>query len=189
MQGQDIYKATLGIVGLGRIGTAVARRARGFDMKILYFSRNRRSLQEERELGVEYVPEVSELLSRSDFISINVPLTAETKYMIGDKEFDMMKQNAVFVNTSRGTVVDQKALYRALKDGKIFAAGIDVTETEPISHDDPLLTLPNIIIPPHIGSSSFATRSKMAMMVAENLLAGLRGEIPPDCVNPEALKS
>jgi glyoxylate reductase len=189
LQGQDIYKATLGIVGLGRIGAAVARRARGFDMKILYFSRHRRSPEEEKELGVEYVPEVSELLSRSDFISINVPLTSETKYMIGDKEFDMMKPNAVFVNTSRGTVVDQKALYRALKDGKIFAAGIDVTETEPISPDDPLLTLSNIIIPPHIGSSSFATRTKMAMMVAENLLAGLSGEIPPDCVNPEALKS
>jgi glyoxylate reductase len=189
LQGQDIYKATLGIVGLGRIGAAVARRARGFDMKILYFSRHRRSPEEEQELGVEYVPEVSDLLSRSDFISINVPLTAETKYMIGDKAFDMMKSNAVFVNTSRGTVVDQKALYHALKNGKIFAAGIDVTETEPISPDDPLLTLSNIIIPPHIGSSSFATRTKMAMMVAENLLAGLSGEIPPDCVNPEALKS
>ena len=189
LQGQDIYNATLGIIGLGRIGAAVARRARGFDMKVLYFSRTRRSSEEEKELGVEYVPEVSELLSKSDFISINVPLTSETKYMIGEKAFALMKPNAVFVNTSRGAVVDQKALFKALQSGQIFAAGIDVTETEPIPPDDPLLTLPNIIIPPHIGSSSFATRTKMALMVAENLLAGLRGEMPPDCVNPEALKS
>jgi len=188
LQGQDMHHATLGIIGLGRIGAAVARRARGFDMKILYFSRNRRSPEEEMELGVEYVSKVSELLSRSDFISINVPLTSETKYMIGEAEFALMKSSAVFVNTSRGAVVDQKALYKALKSGQIFAAGIDVTETEPIPLDDPLLSLPNIIIPPHIGSSSFATRTKMAMMVAENLLAGLRGELPPDCVNPEALK-
>jgi glyoxylate reductase len=188
LQGQDIHGATLGIIGLGRIGSAIARRAGGFDMKVLYFSRTRRSPGEERELGAEYVPEVSELLTRSDFISVNVPLTNETKYMIGEKEFAMMKPNAVFVNTSRGAVVDQKALYKALKTGQIFAAGIDVTETEPIPPDDPLLALPNIIIPPHIGSSSFATRTKMAMMAAENLLAGLRGELPPNCVNPEALE-
>jgi glyoxylate reductase len=189
LQGQDIYRATLGIIGLGRIGAAVARRARGFDMKVLYFSRTRRSPEEEREMGVEYVSHVSDLLAMSDFISIHVPLTADTKNMIGEIEFSMMKPNAVFVNTSRGAVVDQKALYEALRSGQIFAAGIDVTETEPIRPDDPLLTLPNIIIPPHIGSSSFATRTKMAMMVADNLLAGLRGEVPPDCVNPEALKS
>ena len=138
---------------------------------------------------MEYVLGVPELLSKSDFISVNVPLTNETKYMIGQKEFAMMKPNTVFVNTSRGAVVDQKALYEALKNGRIFAAGIDVTEVEPIPPDDPLLTLPNIIIPPHIGSSSFATRTKMAMMVADNLLAGLCGEVPPDCINPEALKS
>ena len=189
LQGQDIYRATLGIIGLGRIGAAVARRARGFDMRVLYFSRTRRSPREEKEMGIEYVSHVSDLLAMSDFISIHVPLTADTKNMIGKVEFSMMKPNAVFVNTSRGAVVDQEALYEALKSGRIFAAGIDVTETEPISPDDPLLTLPNIIIPPHIGSSSFATRTKMAMMVADNLLAGLRGKMPPDCVNPEALKS
>ena len=189
LQGQDIYRATLGIIGLGRIGAAVARRARGFDMRVLYFSRTRRSPREEKEMGIEYVSHVSDLLAMSDFISIHVPLTADTKNMIGKVEFSMMKPNAVFVNTSRGAVVDQEALYEALKSGRIFAAGIDVTETEPIPHDDPLLTLPNIIIPPHIGSSSFATRTKMAMMVADNLLAGLRGKMPPDCVNPEALKS
>jgi len=188
LQGQDIHHATLGIIGLGRIGTGVARRARGFDMKVLYYSRTRRSHQEERELGVEYVPELPLLLSRSDFISVNVPLTTETRYMIGENEFALMKPNAVFINTSRGSVVDQKALYQALKNGQIFAAAIDVTETEPIPPDDPLLTLSNIIITPHIGSSSFFTRTKMAIMAAENLLAGLRGEIPPNCVNPEALK-
>jgi glyoxylate reductase len=189
LQGQDIHNAVLGIIGLGRIGAAVARRARGFDMKVLYFSRTRRSPEEENSLGVKYVSKVSDLLAMSDFISIHVPLNTETKNMIGKTEFALMKPNAVFVNTSRGAVVDQKALYEALNNGLIFAAGIDVTETEPIPPDDPLLTLPNIIIPPHIGSSSFATRTKMAMMAAENLLAGLGGEIPPDCVNPEALKS
>jgi glyoxylate reductase len=188
LQGQDIHHATLGIIGLGRIGTGIARRARGFDMKVIYYSRTRRSRQEERELGMEYVPELPLLLSRSDFISVNVPLTQETTYMIGESEFAMMKPNAVFINTSRGTVVDQKALYQALKNGRIFAAAIDVTETEPISPDDPLLTLSNIIISPHIGSSSFSTRTKMAMMAAENLLAGLRGAMPPNCVNPEALQ-
>lgn len=187
LQGQDIHHATLGIIGLGRIGTGVARRARGFDMKVLYYSHTRRSSQEERELGVEYVPELPLLLCRSDFISVNVPLNQETRSMIGESEFAMMKPNAVFINTSRGTVVDQKALYQALKNGRIFAAAIDVTETEPISPDDPLLTLSNIIISPHIGSSSFSTRTKMAMMAADNLLAGLRGVMPPNCVNPEAL--
>jgi glyoxylate reductase len=188
LQGQDIHHATLGIIGLGRIGTEVARRAKGFSMKVLYYSRTRRSPQEESTLGVEYVPELSLLLSRSDFISVNVPLTAETKCLIGKPEFAMMKPNAVFVNTSRGSVVDQKALYETLKNKKIFAAAIDVAETEPIPLDDPLLTLPNIIIAPHIASSSFSTRTKMAIMAADNLLAGLKNEIPPYCINPQALK-
>jgi glyoxylate reductase len=188
LQGQDIHHATLGIIGLGRIGTEVARRAKGFSMKVLYYSRTRRSPQEESTLGVEYVPELSLLLSRSDFISVNVPLTAETKCLIGKPEFAMMKPNAVFVNTSRGSVVDQKALYETLKNKKIFAAAIDVTETEPIPLDDPLLTLPNVIIAPHIASSSFSTRTKMAIMAADNLLAGLKNEIPRHCINPQAFK-
>ena len=157
-------------------------------MNVIYYDQVRRSSQEESQLGVEFVSEMPTLLSVSDFISIHVPLTPETHHLIGADQFALMKPNAVFINTSRGTVVDQKALYQALKTGRIFAAAIDVTETEPIPPDDPLLTLDNIIIAPHIASASISTRTKMALMAAENLLTGLRGEVPPNCVNPEALK-
>jgi glyoxylate reductase len=184
--GQDIHHATLGIIGLGRIGAEIAKRARGFDMTVLYHSRARRP-DLESALSVAYAT-LSELLSRSDFVSVHIPLTAETRHLIGAREFAIMKPSAVFVNTSRGAVVDQKSLYEALRDRKIFAAAIDVTETEPISPDDPLLTLDNFIIAPHIASASVPTRRKMAVMAAENLLAGLRGEVPPHCVNPEALR-
>ncbi len=185
--GQDIHHATLGIIGLGRIGAELAKRAKGFNMKVLYYDEVRRSEEEERQLGVEYVSELARLLSGADFISIHVPLLPQTHHLIGAAEFAMMKPTAVFINTSRGSIVDQKALYEALKSGQIFAAAIDVTEVEPISPDDPLLTLDNVIITPHIGSASFTTRKNMALMAAENLLAGLRGEMPPNCVNPEAL--
>jgi glyoxylate reductase len=181
--GQDIHHATLGIIGLGRIGMEVAKRARGFDMKILYYSRTRKSAEEESRLGLEYVDKMPELLSRSDFISIHVPLTEETHKLIGTDEFALMKPSAVFINASRGAIVDQRALYEALKTGRIFSAAIDVTEIEPIPLDDPLLTLDNIIITPHIGSASIPTRTTMALMAADNLLAGLRGETPPNCVN------
>lgn len=182
--GQDIHHATIGIIGMGRIGTEVAKRARGFDMHILYYSRTRKSPEEEARLGLEYVDEMADLLSRSDFISLHVPLTEETKNLIGAPEFELMKPTAVFVNASRGAVVDQPALYGALRNNTIFSAGIDVTVVEPIPADDPLLTLPNLVIAPHIGSASFPTRKTMALMAADNLLAGLRGEIPPNCVNP-----
>jgi glyoxylate reductase len=181
--GQDIHHATLGIIGLGRIGLEVAKRARGFDMKILYYSRTRKTPEEESKLGLEYVDKMPELLSRSDFISLHVPLTDETRQLIGIDEFAMMKPTAIFVNASRGAVVDQKALYTALKTGVILSAAIDVTEVEPIPPDDPLLTLDNLVITPHIGSASVPTRTTMALMAADNLLAGLRGETPPDCVN------
>ena len=180
--GHDIHHATLGIIGLGRVGMEVAKRARGFDMKILYYSRSRKSAEEESRLGLEYVDKMPELLSRSDFISIHVPLTEETHKLIGTDEFAVMKPSAVFINASRGAVVDQRALYEALKTGQIFSAAIDVTEIEPIPLDDPLLTLDNIIITPHIGSASIPTRTTMALMAADNLLAGLRGETPPNCV-------
>lgn len=186
--GQDIHHATLGIIGLGRIGTEVAKRGRGFDMKVIYYNRTRRP-QAEEQLGLEYVPELPDLLRRSDFISVNVPLVPETNRLIGAKELAMMKPTAVFVNTARGAVVDQKALYEALRDKKIFAAGLDVTEVEPIPLDDPLLTLDNVIISSHIGSASFNTRRNMAVMAAKKLLAGLHGEIPEGCVNPEALRT
>ena len=185
--GQDIHHATLGIIGSGRIGTEVARRARGFDMKVFYYDIARRNPAEEKRLGIEYLPELKKLLSVADFISLHVPLTSQTHHLIGAAEFDMMKPNAVLINTSRGAVVDQKALYQALRSGRIIAAGIDVTEVEPISPDDPLLTLDSVIITPHIASATFATRKKMALMAAANLLAGLENQMPPNCVNPEAL--
>ncbi len=182
--GQDIHHATLGIIGLGRIGLEVARRARGFNMEILYYSRTRKSPGEEKQLGLEYIDRMPELLSRSDFISLHVPLTAETRHLIGAKEFAVMKPTAIFVNASRGLVVDQRALYDALKNERILSAAIDVTEVEPIPLNDPLLTLENLIITPHIGSASVLTRKKMALIATDNLLAGLRGESLPNGVNP-----
>ena len=182
--GRDIHDSTLGIVGLGRIGSEVARRAMGFNMKVLYHDAIRRE-ELEREMGVEYVSSLSELLSRSDFISVHAPLNGETRKLIGTAEFSVMKSTAILVNTSRGPVVDQRALYEALKSGRIAGAAIDVAEVEPIPMDDPLLTLDNIVITPHIASATGATRDKMAIKAAENLVAGVKGERLPHCVNPE----
>jgi glyoxylate reductase len=186
--GQDIHNATLGIIGLGRIGVEVAKRAKGFNMKLLYYDEIRRK-EEETLLGVEYVSELAELLSSADFITVHVPLIPQTYHLIGAAEFATMKPTAVFVNTSRGPVVNEKALYEALRLHRIFAAAMDVTEVEPILPEDPLLTLDNLIVTPHIASASFTTRTKMAIMAAENLIAGLEGRIPPHCVNPETIKS
>ena len=186
MLGQDIHHATLGIVGLGRIGVEIAKRAKGFDMEVLYYDPLRRS-EVEKELGVEYISELLALLSRSDFISLHLPLCPETHHLIGAAEFAAMKSTAILVNTSRGSIVEQEALYQALKSHQIFAAAIDVTEIEPISPEDPLLTLDNVIIAPHIASASFTTRTSMATMAVANLIAGLHGQIPPNCVNPEAI--
>jgi glyoxylate reductase len=182
--GRDVHGATLGIIGLGQIGLAVARRARGFDMRLLYHSRTRRP-EAESELGLEFV-ELERLLKESDFVTLHVPLSERTRHLIGERELALMKPTAVLVNTTRGPVVDQRALYRALKERRIAAAGLDVAEEEPIPLDDPLLTLDNVTITPHVGSASVATRGKMAAMAVENVLAALRGEQPPNCVNPEA---
>jgi glyoxylate reductase len=171
---------------MGRIGTEVACRAKGFHMRVLYFARKRRE-DVEKEMQVEYVT-LPELLSSSDFISLHVPLTPETNKMIGAAEFALMKSTAILINTARGQVVDQEALYQALKSKRIAGAAIDVTEIEPVPMDEPLLTLDNLIITPHIGSASVATRSRMALMVAENIIAGLKGEKLPNCVNPEAYR-
>jgi glyoxylate reductase len=185
--GRDVYGATLGIIGLGRIGQAVARRAKGFNMKVIYYSRKRKE-DVERELGVEY-RELRSLLREADIVSIHTPLTEETYHLIGEKELSLMKPTAILINTARGAVVDQKALYKALKERRIFGAGLDVYEKEPIDADDPLLELDNVVLLPHIGSASVETRGRMARMAAENLLAGLRGEKPPNLVNPEVLEA
>lgn len=182
MAGQDVYGKKLGIVGMGRIGEAVARRAKGFDMTIYYFNRRRRREAEER-LGAVYLP-FDELLQQSDFIVSLVPLTPETRRLFGRREFQLMKKTAIFINASRGAVVDEEALYEALKEKRIWAAGLDVFEKEPIPPDHPLLTLPNLVPLPHIGSASISTRMAMARLAAENILLALKGEKPKTLVNP-----
>ncbi|MEA2536372.1 MAG: glyoxylate reductase [Chloroflexota bacterium] len=182
--GPDVHGATLGIVGFGRIGQALARRAAGFGMRILYHDVNRLPDEISGPLGATYVS-MEELLGESDFVSLHVNLTAETRGLIDAAALRTMKPTAVLVNTARGPVVDPRALYEGLRDGQIFAAALDVTDPEPIPADDPLLTLDNCLVVPHIASASRATRGKMAEMAAANLLAGVRGERIPTPVNPE----
>ena len=183
LMGQDVHDATLGLVGLGRIGQGMARRARGFGMRVIY-SDPTADEAEGKELEAEAY-ELDDLLAESDFVSLHVPLTPETTPLMGKREFELMKPSAILINTARGPAVDPSALYQALKEGEIAYAALDVTEPEPISVDDPLLTLDNCLIVPHIASSSLATRSRMATMAAENLEAGLNGAELPHCVNPE----
>ena len=183
--GPDVHGATIGIVGFGRIGQAVARRAQGFGMEILYHDVNRLPDEVTAPLGAAYVP-LEELLARSDFVSLHVNLTAETRHLINARTLASMRPTAVLVNTSRGPVVDQAALAAALRDGVIWAAALDVTDPEPIPMDDPLVGLDNCLIVPHIASASRGTRGKMAEMAAANLLAGVRGEPLPTPVPPPA---
>lgn len=185
MAGQDIHGATLGVIGAGRIGSAVARRAKGFDMKILYHNRSHSQVMEQ-EIGAEY-RDLDSLLRDVDFLVLLVPLTPETKGMIGERELRLMKRSAVLVNAARGPVVQEEALYRALKEGWIWAAGLDVYAKEPLPADNPLLSLPNVTAVPHIGSSSVATRTRMSTLAAENIIAALEGRRPPTPVNPEVL--
>lgn len=186
MLGQDVWGRTIGIIGMGRIGSAVAKRAKGMNMKILYYDvvRNEKA---EKELGAEYV-DLEALLRDSDFVSVHVPLLPSTHHLMNEERLRMMKKTACLINTSRGPVVDEKALYKALKEKWIWAAGLDVWEKEPTDPDNPLLTLENITAAPHISSASYETRTKMAVMAAENLTATLEGRVPPNLVNREALK-
>jgi glyoxylate reductase len=181
MLGPDVHGATLGIIGLGRIGEAVARRAAGFGMRILYYSRSRKP-QAEKELGATYA-DLDLLLRESDFVTVHAALTDETRGLIGARELGLMKPTAVLVNTARGPLVDQEALYDALRSGGIAYAALDVTDPEPLQADSPLLTLDNVVITPHIASASVATRGEMARLAAENLLACLRGEVNENVVN------
>jgi glyoxylate reductase len=194
--GQDIFGATLGIVGFGRIGQAVARRARGFHMNVLAV----RSPRQDHEFPESFetagingeasdIPPVTFVdlptaLAQSDFVSLHVPLTFRTQHMIGEPEFQMMKRSSILMNTARGAVVDHAALYTALQQGTIGGAALDVTEPEPLPASHPLLTLQNCLVIPHLGSASTATRARMADMAVENVLAGLRGDRLPHCVNP-----
>lgn len=183
--GQDVHHHTLGIFGMGRIGQAVARRASGFSMKILYHDMRRAPEAVEKELGLEFAS-AERLLRESDFVSLHVPLMAETRHMIGADQLRMMKPTAVLVNTSRGPVVDEAALAEALEKRVIGGAGLDVFENEPKVHPT-LLELDNVVLAPHIGSASVDTRRKMSMMAVENCVAALEGRRPPNLLNPEAL--
>lgn len=181
--GVDVHGATLGLVGLGAIGAAVARRARGFGMRVLYV--NRRAKPElESELGLERVDKAT-LLAESDFVSLHVALCDETRHWLGREELATMKPGALLVNTARGPVVDQAALEEALASGHLGGAALDVTDPEPLSADSLLSKLPNVLLAPHIASASHSTRGRMASMAVDNLLAALEGRKPPHCVNPE----
>lgn len=184
--GQDIYGKTLGIVGFGRIGEAVARRAKGFDMRVVYYDAVRRKPEEEKKLGVEYLP-FDDLLRQADFVSIHVNLDETTHHMFSTKQFSLMKSTAHLVNSSRGPVVDERALVEALKAKRIAGAGLDVFEYEPEMVPG-LAELDNVTIVPHIASASVETRTKMGTMAAANLLAMLKGELIPNLVNPDYVK-
>ena len=183
--GADAHGATLGIIGMGLIGTAVARRARAFDMRIIYHSRTRKP-DVEAELAMEWREGMDALLSEADYVSLHMPLTPETQYMIGKRELEMMQSTAFLINTTRGRTVNPRDLYDALAGGVIAGAAIDVTDPEPIPFDDPLLSLDNLLITPHIASASRQTVRRMGQMSADNIIAALRGERMPSCVNPEA---
>lgn len=180
--GFEVSGTTLGIVGLGRIGRQVAQRAKGFNMRILYHNRKRNE-EAERELGVEYRP-LDDLLSESDFVTLNCPLTEQTRHLIGRKQLARMRPTGVLVNMARGPVVDHDALYEALVQRRIGGAAVDVTDPEPLPRDHPLLTLDNLVITPHLGSASDRTRRRMQEMTVENLLAGLNGLPLPYRVRP-----
>jgi glyoxylate reductase len=180
--GADITGATLGLIGAGRVGMTVAKRAKGFDMNILYFDVNQ-NIDLEKTFGAKKV-DLDTLLRDSDFVSIHVALTEQTKHLIGKRELSLMKPTAVLINTSRGPTIDEKALVEALRNNKIFAAGLDVYENEP-KMTEGLKGLHNAVVVPHIGSATIKTRAAMATMAAANLLAMLKGECPPNCVNQE----
>jgi len=187
MVGMEVSGSTLGIVGFGKIGQAVAKRARGFDMNVLYFDIVRRP-ESEQSLGAKYAP-LDELLKKSDFVTLHCNLTEETRNLIGEKELRMMKKTAILINTARGPLVDPAALYKACSEKWIWGAGLDVFVKEPVPLDDPLLTLSNITTLPHIGSASRVSRDGMARKAASNLLAALEGKRPQDLVNPDVWKA
>jgi glyoxylate reductase len=178
--GYDIKGKTLGIIGMGRIGKEMAKRAKGFEMNVLYYKRNKLSEIEEKELGVKYAT-LEELVKNSDYISLHTPLTDETYHLLDEKEFSMMKHNAIIINTARGPVINEKVLIKYLKEGKIAGAGLDVYEEEPKVPQE-LIELDNVVLTPHTGSATYETRDNMAKMVAENVTSALKGEVPPNNV-------
>ena len=186
LQGRDVYGATIGIVGAGRIGYAVAKRAKGFDMKILFYDVIPRP-EMEKDLGAKRV-DLDTLFRESDFVSVHVPLLKETYHLVNAERLKLMKKTAYLINNSRGPVADEKALYQALKEGRLAGVGLDVFEQEPTPVDNPLLKLDNVVVAPHISSASYETRSRMAEMVADNLVAFFEGRKPPNLINPDVMK-
>ncbi len=185
-RGQDIHHATLGLIGVGRIGAAMARRASGFEMKVVYYDAYRRQDLEEK-YGYHYASSVEEVLHQSDFVSVHTPYMPETHHLINADRLKMMKPTAILINSARGPIVDPKALYDALHDGTIWAAGLDVTSPEPIHMDDPLLTLDNCLIVPHIASASMQTRDNMSELAADNIINVLSHKAPKTPVNKDAV--
>ena len=186
MLGQDIFGATLGLVGVGRIGRGVAHRAKGFNMRILYYDPQPLPREAEEQLGATRV-DLNRLIAESDFISVHVPLTNETHHLFSTAQFNAMKRNAILVNTSRGPVVDEAALVGALTAKKLAGAGLDVYEREPAVHPG-LISMPNVVLAPHIASATVRTRSEMSAMAARNMATAVRGGRPPNLVNPEVKK-
>ena len=186
MIANDVFGKTMGIVGMGRIGQAIARRAKGFNMTLLYHARNRRP-EAEQAHGVQY-RSYDEILAESDILVFILPLSPETRHMVDDAAFAKMKQTAFVVNAARGPIVDPKALYRALSSGRIAGAALDVTDPEPIAQDDPLLSLENLLITPHVATSTWETRREMTRVAVANMLNGLAGKPMLHCANPDALR-
>jgi glyoxylate reductase len=184
MLGSDVHDATLGIIGIGRIGRGLARRAKGFNMRVLYSDQQALQPEAEKQFGVTRV-DLPRLLAESDFISVHVPLTKETQHLISTPQLNQMKPSAILVNTSRGPVVDEAALVEALKSHRIAGAGLDVYEREPSVHPG-LISLPNVVLAPHIASATTRTRSEMSAMAARNMATAVRGGRPPNALNPEA---
>lgn len=187
MVGRDIYGKTLGIYGLGRIGIAVAKRARGFGMKMIYYDTFRNE-EAEKNLGIEF-KQREDVIREADFLSVHVPLLPETRNSIGPKELKMMKRTAFLINTARGGVVDERALTEALQAGTIAGAALDVFEKEPVDMDNPLLKMKNVVVEPHLASGSVESRTAMGVLAAQNLVAGLKGEVPPNLVNKQVLQN
>jgi glyoxylate reductase len=186
MLGADVFGATLGLVGIGRIGRGVAHRAKGFNMRVLYYDPHPLPPDAEQQLGATRA-DLGRLLAESDFVSVHVPLTPETQHMLSTPQFEQMKRSAILINTSRGPVIDEAALVQALTAKKILGAGLDVYEREPAVHPG-LVSMPNVVLAPHIASATTRTRSEMSAMAARNMATAARGGRPPNLVNPEVKK-
>jgi len=183
--GAEVHHSTLGLIGAGRIGKIVTKRASGFEMKVIYYDVYRLSPEDEAALNMTYLP-MDDVLKQADFVSVHTPYMPSTHHLISERELDLMKPTAIIINTARGPIIDEKALVKALQAGKIAGAGLDVFEHEPAIEPE-LLTMENVVLLPHIASASLKTRTLMATMASDNIVAHFHGQRPPNVVNPEVL--